>query len=261
MIEVNKLYNMDCLELMKQIPDESIDLICTDCPYHIVSGGCSTNTTTFKACSGMLNKTRLGCGNQSYKWETKGQLEKLEYIKSGKLFKYNEIKFEDWLPEIYRILKNDTHCYIMINARNFAELQIKAEKVGFKFQQKLTWDKGNAVPNRWYMNATEEILMLRKGKAKPINDLGTQNILRVPNIIGNKSHPTEKPVHLMEIMINNSTKEDEIVFDPFMGTGSTCVAALRNKRQFIGCELDENYYNTAITRIEETVNPIQYSLF
>ena len=69
------------------------------------------------------------------------------------------------------------------------------------------------------MNAYELILMMRKGKAKNINDMGSKNILRVPNIIRTKLHPTEKPFELMQILVENSTNENEVVMDPFMGVG------------------------------------------
>ena len=180
-----KLYNDDCLVAMKNIPDESVDLVVTDCPYHIVQGGC----------------TNLGFKHMS---------DDMEYVKKGKLFKHNDIKFEEWLPEVYRVLKQNTHCYIMVNPRNLAELQIKAEKVGFKFQNILIWEKNNSTPNRYYLNAYEMILMLRKGKAKTINNRGTKNILQINNIIGNKKHPTEKPIELMKILISNSSGGEKL---------------------------------------------------
>ena len=231
---IGKITCADCLEVLKTIPNESIDLVCTDCPYHIVSGGC-TNIPRKDEPSGIFNR-RLT-------WNA-------DNAKSGKLFDHNEIKFEQWLPEVYRVLKNGTHCYIMINARNLADLQIKAENVGFEFQQLLVWNKGNATPNRYYLNACEFILMLRKGVARNINDMGQKNILSVPNQIGDKYHPTEKPVGLMEILIANSTNENDIVLEPFAGAGATCIAARNLKRRFIGIEIDETYCATANKRLE-----------
>lgn len=203
-----------------------------------MQGGCSNNSVTFKAMSGVLNKQR------NYEGVNK------EDIKKGKIFKHNDIEFSEWLPELYRTLKDDSHCYIMINGRNLKELQIVAEKVGFKYLNLLVWDKQTQTPNRWYMNAVEFILMLRKGKAVPINDMGSKNVIRVPNIKkGTKQHPTEKPVELMEILINNSSQENDIVLDPFMGIGSTGIASIKNNRNFIGCEIDENYFTIAQDRI------------
>jgi site-specific DNA-methyltransferase (adenine-specific) len=191
-----KLFNDDCLKVLKQFDEESVDLVVTDCPYRITSGGCTAETNV----GGIINHA-------------------LPLAKQGKLFSHNEIKFSEWLPEIYRVLKNNAHCYIMINARNLKELQQCAEDSGFIFQNLLIWDKGNATPNKFYMNACEFILMLRKGKAKYINNMGSKNILRVPNIIGNKQHPTEKPAELMQILIENSSNKGDIVLDPFMGVG------------------------------------------
>ena len=225
----------DCLEIMKNIPDKSIDLIVTDCPYHIVSGGC-TNIPRKDEPSGIFNRRNTFTQKNA---------------KSGKLFDFNDIKFEEWLPEVYRILKDGTHCYIYINARNLKDLQVATENVGFKFQQLIVWNKGNATPNRYYLNSYELILMLRKGNARNINEMGTKNILDVKNIRG-KTHPTEKPVELNEIFIKNSSNENEIVLDPFMGTGSCALACINTNRNFIGIELDEKYFEIAKNRIEET---------
>ena len=173
------------------------------------------------------------------------------YAKNGKLFKHNDIKFEDWLPKVYRVLKQGTHCYIMINPRNLTELQTKAEKIGFKFQNILIWAKNNSTPNKYYLNSYEMILMLRKGKAKNINHMGTKNVLQIRKIIGNKKHPTEKPVELMEILIDNSTRGGDVILDPFMGSGTTGVACKNLNRDFIGIEIDEKYFKIAEERINE----------
>ena len=234
---MNELYNEDCLKVFKEIEDESVDLCVTDCPYKIVSGGCTTGK--FKTPGGMLCKD-----------SDKVDLIALDNLKKGKLFNNNDIKFSDWLPELYRIMKPETHVYIMINARNLKDLQTEAEKTGFKFQNLLVWDKGNAVVNRYYMNAFELVLMLRKGPAKNINEMGTSNLLRIPNIIGNKEHPTEKPIQLMEILINNSSKEGDIVIDPFLGVGATGIACKNLNRNFIGIEIDKKYFDIAKQRIQ-----------
>lgn len=253
---INKIINADCMDILKRLPDKCIDLVCTDCPYKICSGGCTTGI----------------CGNESKAREYEKDIEtgrvllkgtkhinlggsvfndSSKYVRAGTLFANNEIKFEDWLPEIYRVLKEKTHCYIMVNGRNLAELQKQAEKVGFIYQNLLVWEKGNATPNKFYLNACEFILMLRKGGERWINNMGSKTILKVPNIIGNKSHPTEKPVSLMEIFIANSTNENEVVLDLFAGSGSTCIASKNLNRKFIGVEIDEEYAKVAQKRLEQ----------
>ena len=251
-----KLYNQDCLEVFKGIKDNSIDLVVTDCPYHIVSGGCTNNAVTvgrYINTGEVLSKRSKATGQT--------------YVRQGKIFEHNDIEFNDWLPEVYRILRPETHFYVMINPRNLKDLWQWAEEAGFIFQQLIVWDKGNTTPNKWYLNCYELILMLRKGKAKNINLMGCKNIIRIPNITRIKQHPTEKPVDLMRLLIENSSQEGEIVMDPFMGVGGTGIACKRTNRSFIGVEIDEKYFNIAKSRIEENVDvvseeiPGQMSIF
>ena len=227
----------DCLEMMALIPSNSVDCAVIDPPYKIVAGGC--RKVADKECSGIFNKRRDN--NKRTDW--------IEEVRTGKMFKHNSIKFEQWLPELYRVMRNKSHVYLMVNSRNLSDLQNKAESAGFKFQNLLIWEKGNVTPNRYYMQGFECVLMLRKGGARTIVNKGTSNILKVPNIIGNKKHPSEKPVELLEIMIRNSTNEGDVVLDIFMGSGSTGVACVNTNRSFIGIELDDNYFEVSEKRI------------
>ena len=226
----NRIINADCMDILKQLPDKCIDLVCTDCPYHVGHNG--------------------GGGRCQKKWMTAGQMENYENTKSGKMFDFNDISFEDWLPEIYRVLKDNTHCYIMINGLNFAELQKQAERVGFIYQNILVWEKNNATPNKFYMQKLEFILMLRKGKERWINNMGQKNLIKVPNNVGNKVHPTEKPVSLMEVLIENSTNKGGLVLDPFAGSCPVAVACKKLDRKFICVEIDRKYYEAGIKRFE-----------
>lgn len=228
----------DCVDILKSMPDNGIDCAVIDPPYKIVAGGCR-KVAKDNECAGIFNK-RLD-NNKRTDW--------VDEARTGKMFKYNDVKFEQWLPELYRVMADKSHTYLMVNSRNLSELQSKAEQAGFKFQNLLIWDKGNVTPNRYYMQGYECILMLRKGGAKSIANMGTSNILRVPNIIGGKKHPSEKPVALLEIMITNSTNEGDTVIDIFMGSGSTGVACANTKRKFIGIELDEKYFEVAQDRM------------
>ena len=109
---------------------------------------------------------------------------------------------------------------------------------------------------QFYMSQFEYIILFRKGKARKINNCGTSDILSIPNKKtkdddGSNLHDTEKPVELMKILIENSSNENEIVLDPFLGIGSSALACVNNNRKFIGIELDEKYFNIAKKRIEE----------
>ena len=236
------LYNGDCLEILSTLPDESVDLIATDPPYPTTSRGNAGNS------GGMLQK---------------------DINMKGKVFEYNSIHCSEYAAEFYRVLKEGSHCYVMTNHINliemlnrFTDLRTDVEKTqgvkqyGFHFTKSLIWDKGNKIMGQYYMSQFEYILFFRKGKAKKINNCGTSDILSIPNKKtkdenGQNIHDTEKPVGLMEILINNSTQPDDVVLDPFMGSGSTGVACVNTGRRFIGIELDEQYFNIAQDRINK----------
>ncbi len=220
----------DCLELMKEIPDNSIDLVATDPPYKVTSRGCT--------------------GNMGGYWKS-------DIAKSGKIFKYNNITPKDYIKELYRILKDKTILYIMCNNVNLFEMLKEGQGAGFNFVKALIWQKGNKICGRYYMGCYEYILLFRKGGDRPINNCGTPDILNVPikklkDENGKNLHDTEKPVELMKILIENSSNENEIVLDPFMGIGTTGVACKKLNRNFIGYEIDEKYFNIAKERIENT---------
>ncbi len=257
-MNTNYLSNQDCLVGMQELPDESIDLVVTDCPYKIVAGGVSISERE-DDCGGILSKRIVVQSNCKIGNKWVKQCGMPSAVKGGKMFANNDIAFAEWLPQVYRVLKRSTHCYIMVNSRNLRELQTEAERVGFVFQNLLVWNKGTATPNRYYMQALEFILMLSKRPARSINDMGCSNLLSVPNIIGTKKHPTEKPVALMEHLIRQSSNAGDIVLDPFAGSGSTLLAAKRLHRQYIGFEIDPEYYQIAMRRLEQIT--IQKTLF
>ena len=219
----------DCLTAIKNMPDMCIDLIVTDPPYKLTSRG--------------------GSGTMGGYW-------KEEKAKKGVVFDNNSISCKEYLPEFYRILKNKSILYLMCNNTNLQEMINVATQSGFKFVKSLIWEKGNKICGRYYMNCFEYILLFRKGGDKPIKNCGTPDILKVPikkqkDINGKNLHNTEKPVELMKILIENSSDENDIILDPFMGIGSTGIASKELKRNFIGIELDEKYFNIAKERIEK----------
>ena len=269
----NIIINDDCLNVFKGMSDECIDLIVSDIPYKIIAGGVRI-VYQDDECSGVLNKRDysktdpqgvLGRGKRviqvdnnpiGKKWLKKDPNNTPSAVKDGKMFEHNEIEFSSWLPEVYRVLKKGTHCYLMVNGRNLAELTKQAEKVGFIWQQLLVWLKGNATPNKYYMNACEYILMLSKRPARNIDDMGRKNVIEVSNIIGNKTHPTEKPIELLKVIIKASSNKRDVVLDMFCGSGSTCVAAKSLDRKYIGIDIDFEFCEIAKKKLEQ----IQHNL-
>ena len=233
-MELNQIYNKDVLELMKTMSDESIDLIVTDPPYKVTARGNAGN-------SGGMMQDKLSM--------------------QGKIFKHNDIKPSEYIPEFYRLLKDGSHCYIMTNHVNLHEMLNVAKESGFHFIKSLVWNKGNKIMGQYYMSQFEYILFFRKGRGKKINKCGTADILEIPNKKtkgedGKNIRDTEKPVELMKVLIENSSNINEVVFEPFMGVGSTIMACIELDRKYIGCEIDEKYYDIAKNRIENTINSV-----
>lgn len=229
-IKAGGLFNGDCLYYLKDIPDDSIDLIVTDPPYKTTARGNAGNS------GGMLQK---------------------DVNLKGKVFTHNDIDCEQYAPEFYRILKDGSHCYVMTNHINLIHMLNTFTNAGFHFIKSLIWDKGNKIMGQYYMSQFEYILFFRKGRGIPINNCGTSDILSIPNIKlkssdGTNLHDTEKPVALYKILIDNSTKSNDIVMDPFMGIGGAGVACKELGRRFIGIEIDNKYFSTAEKRINQS---------
>ena len=232
---MNHFYNKNCLDILKNIDDNYFDCCVTDPPYKIIAGWVR-RVDVWDECSWILAKRdwrKLIPKN----WNTPSA------VKSGKMFEHNDIQFSEWLPELYRVMKPWTHTYIMINGRNLKDLQVEAEKVGFKFQNLLVWDKGNVTPNKYYMQGAEFILMLRKWSARNINNMGSSNVIRIPNIIWKKKHPTEKPVELYEYLLRNSTNPEDRIIDHFAGCWNVVIAGNNLWLDTTAIEIDEQYFN------------------
>lgn len=237
MIEFDKIYNLDCLEGMKQIPDGSIDLIVTDPPYKITSRGNAGNS------GGMMQK---------------------KLSMKGRIFNHNDIEIEDYIHEFYRVLKDGTHCYIMCNQINLVHFLKVIDDSNFHFVKSLIWDKVSPLMGRYYMSRFEYILFLRKGRDRSINECGTADILTFLNSKpkdknGDNLHDSAKPVPLFQVLIKNSCEKGDVVLDPFIGSGTTAIACIKEKRHFIGFEIEREYCKIAQKRVD--AEKAQLSLF
>ena len=219
----------NAIELIKQLPAESIDCVVTDPPYKVTSRGNAGNA------GGMFTK---------------------KVNMQGRVFAENDVKITDFASELYRVLKEQTHCYVMCNQINLQPYLNELTRVGFKVTRVLVWDKGNKINNQFYMGQVEFIIFCRKGKAKRVNNCGISELIAIPNKKtkrkdGTNYHDTEKPVALMLHLVSQSTVEGDVVLDPFVGIGATAVACVKTARRFIGYELDKTYYMVAVGRVNK----------
>ena len=150
--------------------------------------------------------------------------------------------------ELYRVLRKDTHFYLLCDAETMFVAKPEAEHAGFRFWKPLVWDKCTIGMGYHYRARYEFILFFEKGKRR-LNDLGIADIITVPRIRG--GYPAEKPAEIADVLIRQSSNAGDVVCDPFMGSGSVGIAALRLGRRFFGNDLNPEAVRIAAQRLRE----------
>lgn len=211
----------DAIEWLKSLETHSVDLVLTDPAYESLEKHRAKGTTT-------RLKVSKGSSNEWFPI-------------------FPNSRFEEFFTEVYRVLKKDRHFYMMSDSETMFIVKPIAEAVGFKFWKPVVWDYGRIGMGYHYRARCQFVLFFEKGKRK-LNNLGTPDVLNVPRVVD--GYPTEKPAPLMKIFIEQSTNPDELVVDPFTGSGSTGVAALQADRRFLGCDIQERAVVHARQRLE-----------
>ena len=219
------LYNGDCLEVMKQIPDGSIDCIITDPPYNIAR---DNNFHT-------MGRKGIDFG---------------EWDKGFDLFSYIDL-----LP---RVCTKNANVVIFNSWTNLGEIAKYAESKGFVIKDMLRWEKSNPMPrnrDRRFVVDYEVAVWLTMPKAKLTFNRQSETydrpLFKGSLVSGNEktAHTTQKPIWLMKEILQVLSNEGDTVLDPFMGSGSTGVACKELNRNFIGVELDKHYFDISSKRI------------
>ena len=217
LLKTNSIYQGDCLDLLKEIPDASVDLILTDPPYCVgaTSSGIKHNVTD------------------------------LNLIKPF----FAEL-FKNWA----RVLKDGGQIYINTDWRTYPILHWSFCQ-NFIMRNLLVWKHGLLRTGNWYRYSYELIIFGTKGDAKRTFGAGERDLIDIKvdssALPPNRVHSSQKPVALLEYLIKNSSVAGDVVLDCFAGSGSTCVAAVNTDRQFIGIELDEHYFEVACDRVTQ----------
>ena len=214
-----KIYNDDCLKIMSNIENLSIDLVVTDPPY-------------------LMN----------YQSNRRKKEDRFEKIKNDK---DNYELIQKYFQECHRIMKDNTAIYCFCSWHNIDFFKQEFEKY-FKLKNIIVWNKNNHGTGDLkgsYAPKYEFILFGHKGRVL-LREKRIADVIDCAKIPSKKlTHPTEKPQELLEIFIKQSSDENDIVYDGFMGTGSCGLVANRLNRKFIGVELDVNYFNVAVDRM------------
>jgi len=242
MKEIN-LKQQDAYEFLQEIPNDSIDLILTDPPYEISRPSGFIDSLTKPDGSPQSERTlrRFGISLDFGEWDK------------------NELNLLPYIQEMYRILKPSGTMIMFYDLWKITPLKNMMESVKFKQIRYIEWVKTNPVPINSkinYLTNSREIALTAVKKSKPtFNSQYDNGTYKYPIYHGkDRFHPTQKSLKLFEDLIQKHSDENDTVLDCFLGSGTTAVAALNTKRNFIGCEIDDGYYNKMVERIEDYKN-------
>jgi len=238
-MQLNKIYHGNCLEIMDFLPENSVDLLLTDPPLNLLVNAADIKRTPSKSKMGKFKGGNIV--RTKHKWD--------EFTKKG----YIEF-MKDWISKCIPILKENCNFVTFISTENISYLNEIMESKGFKRRNHFAWIKTNPVPHLRKVNfafGVELMMWYSRGKNTFNYKLGHQpNYFNSPVVRGKDfSHPTQKPLKLMELLIKYLSNKGDVVLDPFCGSGTTCVAAKKLGRKYIGIEIDEKYYKIALQRV------------
>ena len=241
-----RLYQGDALALLRQSDSESFDLIFADPPYFLSNGGVTCQ-------SGRMVSVNKG------QWD-----------KAPPLDVIHEFNLQ-WLRECRRLLKPNGTLWVSGTAHNIYSVGFAMQTLGYKILNDIAWFKINPPPNlacRYFTHATETILWARREeKARHLfnyqemkQDNGGKQMQSLWSITPPTArekrygkHPTQKPEALLSRIIRASSNPDDLVLDPFCGSGTTGVVCARLQRRFVGFEVDGNYLKLAVQRINDEI--------
>lgn len=221
-MEINKIYNMNCIEGMKQLKDKSIDLVVTDPPYLI------KYKTNYR-----LNKNHDFCSE----------------IQNDN----NPEMVKEYIKECYRVMKLNSAGYFFCSQDKVEFFKEELKKY-FKIKNMIIWVKNNwtAGDLKAQLGKQYEIIFLVNKGRKYFNGKRLTDVWFFDRVTGKKQlHQNQKPLELIKQCIEKHSLPGDLVLDGFIGSGTTAIACKELKRNFIGFEIDKKYYTMANKRLEE----------
>ncbi|HXP69089.1 MAG TPA: site-specific DNA-methyltransferase [Candidatus Dormibacteraeota bacterium] len=258
-----KIFQGDCLDILAAIPESCVDLIFADPPYFLSNNGITCHAGRMVSVN-------------------KGQWDKLPgadldpvRVRFDKVHEFNRA----WLSACQRVLKPNGTIWVSGTSHVIHSVGFAMQQLGFKLLNDISWVKPNPPPNlscRYFTHATETIIWAARDKKsrhkfnyKHMKEIaGGKQMKSVWQILppdksekrqGN--HPTQKPVALLERILQAASDEGDLVLDPFLGGGTTILSALRLRRHAFGCELDIESVNLSLRRICSDLVHVQISAF
>lgn len=214
----------DSVAWLKTLASESVDLVITDPAYESLEKHRKIGTTT-------RLKNSDGSSNEWFEI-------------------FPNSRFPEFFAEIYRVLKKDSHFYMMCDQETMFAVKPMAEAAGFKFWKPIVWDKQKIGMGYHYRARCEFVLFFEKGKRR-LNSLSVPDVLSFPRV--RAGYPTEKPVELCEVFVTQSSQPGDLTIDPFMGSGAVGVAALKHARNFSGNDISDKSITLSEERFKATL--------
>ena len=240
-----KLIYNDIFKAIKKFEDKSVDMIFADPPYFLSNDG-------------------ITCSGGKMVSVNKGEWDRTLSIKEK--HKFNK----KWIKECYRVLKDNGTIWISGTLHNIYSIGMALEEEGFKIINNITWQKTNPPPNlscKTFTHSTETILWARKdlkkvkytfnynimkelNNNKQMKDVWTTSLTK-PSEKKCGKHPTQKPLEILDKIILASTKENDLILDPFCGSSTTGISAVRLNRRYIGIDNEKEYIELSKRRYKE----------
>ncbi len=240
------VYLADCVKLMRLMPASCVDVVFADPPYRLSGGGVTVKSGRVTSVDKGKWDRSLGSFEKDHEWNVR------------------------WLRQARRVLKPDGTLWVSGTHHVIFSLGFALQSLGYRVINQIVWQKPDPVPNALhtaFTHAHETLIWASKGKGarhtfnydlinSPNPNTQVSSVWRIPTVPRSEKregyHPTQKPLRLVRRALLASTREGELVFDPFCGSGTTAVAAKELNRAFVGAELEEEFAGLAARRIKAT---------
>lgn len=231
-----ELHLGDCLDVMRSMPDKSVDAVITDPPYS--SGGQYRGDRMAKPSNKYIQTGSVYTERADFSGDNRDQRGFLTWSTM-------------WLSQLFRISKYGAVAMIFTDWRQLPTVTDAVQCGGWIWRNIVTWWKpGIRMQRGRFSSSSEYVVYCSNGMPTP-GEQSPQNVLSIPPVHGDdKNHQSEKPIELIKTIIG-ATPQGSTIIDPFMGSGTTGVACVQTGRNFIGCEIDPDYFKIAQRRIEE----------
>ena len=237
-LTLNRIHQIDAIEGLRRLPDASVDLVVTDPPYNIAAA----DRITMKSGTPMSTQKAWGAWDSFHPFDF-------------------DVLIMQVISECFRVLKPGGAFYMFTAREQNGYFVRKAVERGFVYRNQLVMAKKNPLPSLSKSNwrsAFEVCMYLTKGKPGVFNFVSQaecKNVFHYSNTRRATKHPTEKPLDLIKLIVQVSSNEGDLVLDPFMGSGTTAVAAQDLKRVFLGFDLERDYIEMARARLGKRSSP------